>query len=310
MARAEAVDGQVPARVRPKPVIVAMAAALMLGACAQTGADGALFTSTLTPDTTEAAKLSAPSDPAAATAHWGKEFGKNPRNLEAALAYSQSLKATGQKRQALAVLQQASVFHAGNRRLASEYGRLALEFDQISLAKQLLETADDPTQPDWRVVLGRGTALAKEGRYKDAVPYFERAQTLANDQPSVLNNLALAYAMSGEAEKAEDLLRRAAAAGGSPVVRLNLAIVLGLRGKHEEAKQVAAQDLAPESATANAEYIRRMVKLDAVREPPPVAAAQPTPALKPVVASARSVPGDWATNVALAAEAPLAAAQR
>ena len=44
----------------------------------------------------------------------------------------------GEKRQALAVLQQASIFHAGNRALNSEYGRLALEFDQISLAQKLL----------------------------------------------------------------------------------------------------------------------------------------------------------------------------
>jgi Flp pilus assembly protein TadD len=279
-------------------VIAAVAAALMLGACAQPGADDAFTASMLAPD---AAQAAAPSDPAAAAAHWGKEFGKSPRNLEAALAYSRSLKAMGEKRQALAVLQQAAMFHANDRRLASEYGRLALELDQVSLAKQLLERADNPTQPDWRVVLARGTALAKEGRYKDAIPYFERAQTLAYDQPSVLNNLALAHAMSGEPDRAEDLLRRAAAGGSSPVVRQNLALVLGLRGKHEEAQQVAARDLKPEVAAANADYIRRIVKLDTAKA---VAASQPAPALKPAVASARAVPGDWATNVALAAEAP------
>jgi Flp pilus assembly protein TadD len=305
MARPEALSGRAPATLRP--VLVAVATALMLGACAHAGTDGGFDTATLAPDATAPGKSAGPGDLAAATAHSAKEFGKNPRNLEAALAYAKNLKAMGEKRQALTVLQQAAIFHAGDRRLASEYGRLALDLDQVSLAKQLLERADDPTQPDWRVVLARGTVLAKEGRYKDAIPYYERAQTLAHDQPAVLNNLALAHAMSGEAEKAEGLMRRAAAAGGSPMVRQNLALVLGLRGKHEEAKQIASQDLTPEHAAANAEYMRRMVKLEARgAAPTPVAAVQPA-ALRPATLVAADAPTpDWATVVA-AAEPQLAA---
>ena len=116
----------------------------------------------------------------------------------------------GEKRQALAVLQQASNFHAGNRDLNSEYGRLALEFDQVSLAQKLLEQADDPANPDWRMISARGTVLAKQGSYRDAIPFYERALALAPDQPSVLNNLALAHAMEGNADQAEPLLKRAA----------------------------------------------------------------------------------------------------
>jgi Flp pilus assembly protein TadD len=241
-----------------------------------------------------------------ATAHWGKEFGQNPRNLEAALAYAKNLKAMGQKRQALAVLQQASTFHASDRRLASEYGRLALDLDQVSLAKRLLEAADDPAQPDWRVVLARGTVLAKEGSYKDAIPYFERAQGLAHDHPSVLNNLALAYAMAGEAEKAEGLLRRAADAGATPRVRQNLALVLGLRGNYEEAKKVAAQDLAPEEAAANAEYLRRMVKLEPAAAPssPTVAQAGTGTATTGASSAPEAAKANWTPVVALASETP------
>jgi Flp pilus assembly protein TadD len=303
MARPEALSERAPAALRCRPVLIAVATALMLGACAHSGTDGGFDIATLAPDAAEPGKSAAPGDFAAQTAQSAKEFGKNPRNLGAALAYAKDLKAMGEKRQALTVLQQAAIFHASDRRLASEYGRLALDLDQVSLAKQLLERADDPTEPDWRVVLARGTVLAKEGRYKDAIPYYERAQTLAHDQPSVLNNLALAHAMSGEAEKAEGLMRRAAAAGDSPMVRQNLALVLGLRGKHEEAKQIASQDLTPEHAAANAEYMRRLVKLEAQ----PIAVAPIAAVLKPAVASAGAVSGDWATNVALAAEAPLPA---
>ena len=60
------------------------------------------------------------------------------------------------------MLQQASLISGSDKRIASEYGRLALEMDQVSVAKKLLEVADDPGNPDWRVVLARGTVLAKK----------------------------------------------------------------------------------------------------------------------------------------------------
>ncbi len=172
-------------------------------------------------------------DLAKATTYWGKEFTKNPRDPKAALNYAKNLKAMGEKRQALAVLQQASIFHGGNRELNSEYGRLALEFDQISLAQKLLEQADDPTNPDWRVISARGTALAKQGSYRSAIPLYERALALSPEQPSVLSNLALAHAMDGHPDRAEPLLKRAARAGGGddPRVTQNLALVLGAAGQ-------------------------------------------------------------------------------
>ena len=81
----------------------------------------------------------------------------------------------------------------------------------MSVAQKLLEQADDPTNPDWRVISARGTVLAKQGSYRDAIPLYERALALAPDQASVLNNLALAHAMEGHPDKAEPLLKRAAA---------------------------------------------------------------------------------------------------
>ena len=57
---------------------------------------------------------------------------------------------------------------------------------------------------------------------------------------SVTNNLALAYALDGKADKAEELLRKAVASGHEDKrVRQNLALVLGLQGKFDEARQVA-----------------------------------------------------------------------
>ena len=178
-----------------------------------------------------------------------KKFAKNPRDLKSALNYARNLKAMGQKRRAISVLQQAAIFHGHDRELAGDYGRLALEFGQLSVAKRLLAAADNPTKPDWKVISARGTVLAKEGKYGEAIPFFERALSLAHNHPSLVNNLALAHAMSGEAERAEGMLRQASIANpASPKIRQNLALVLNLQGRYDEAKQIASQDLAPEKA--------------------------------------------------------------
>jgi Flp pilus assembly protein TadD len=270
-------SGFIPA-ARTVRAVAAAFVCLAAGAC--TSGSGPLDLASSPVNDPEAASKDTRTDIAKATDTSGKEFMKEPRDPDKALAYARNLKAIGEKRQALAVLQQASNFNAGHRGLNSEYGRLALELDQVSLAQRLLEAADDPANPDWRIISARGTVLAKLGSYRDAIPLYERALALAPNQPSILNNLALAHAMEGQADKAEPLLRRAAAADGKdPRVNQNLSLVLGLQGKYDEARVVAARDLPADNAADNVDYVRRIVKL----EPRPM--SQPQPAL-PSIAKA------------------------
>ncbi|WP_439542224.1 tetratricopeptide repeat protein [Hyphomicrobium sp.] len=291
-----------PKPVRSVGVIAALSACLMLGACAQVGGDesGGLF-SALAPETAQPAAAQQPSDPLQATEYWGKEYGKNPRDLDAALAYAQNLRVTGQKREAMAVLQQASIIHGSDKKLAADYGRLALELDQIGVAKKLLAVADDPTNPDWRIIMARGTVVAKEGSYREAITFYERAQALNPGHPSVLNNLALAYTMSGEPERGEQLLRQASAGGNENAkVRQNLALVLGLQGKYDEATKIASVDLEAAQAQANTSFLKKMVKLDAK----PMTPAGPAPdAWAPAVVAAKA-PAAAATPAAVVSVTP------
>jgi len=275
----------VPCRVLSglKSLSLAVAGALALSGCAQLG------------DLTGSASAPPPAAAAGATDatsqteleraldYWAKAYAKNPRDAEAGLAYAKNLKAIGRKPQALAVLQQIAMFHGSNKAVLSEYGRLALEADQVTTALKVLEQADDPANPDWRVISARGTAMAKLGKHKEAIAFYERALALAPDQPSVVNNLALAYTMDGQAEKAETMLRAAVAgANPDPKIRQNLALVLAVQGKHAEARAVAGQDLSPEHADANIAFLRKLVKADAPPQPEPaVAAAGPMPAAAP-----------------------------
>ena len=153
--------------------------------------------------------------------------------------------------------------------------------------------------------------MAKQGQYKAAIPFYERALTLSHNQPSVINNMAMAYAMSGDPKKAEELLRPVAGIDASPKVRQNLALILGLQGRHDEAKSLASKDLPAESATANSEYMRRMVKNTAKTDankvaqtdvPKPfatsVAKALEAAPMKPASIDTAAAGESWSTNVA------------
>lgn len=221
--------------------VVVAGLALSLGACSQSAdmLSGAL---TSPQAHTDVATSAAPSrsDLEKATEHWAKEYAKSPRDGKTAVNYAMNLKAMDRKAEALAVLQAAYMYNAQDREFLSEFGRLALDQGHAPLAQQLLERADDPAKPDWKIMSARGAALAQQGKYKDAIPFFERAQMLAPTQASVMSNLALAYTMDGQADRAEPLLRQAAAADeGDARVRQNLALVLRLQGKADEANRFA-----------------------------------------------------------------------
>lgn len=254
-------------RVRSASLLAVITSALLLGACASGGNDilqDAVATKLPDPAATNPIKTAATdkaevrSELQKATEYWGKQAAERPNDPRAAVNYAKNLKALGAKKEALAVLQEASKENPADRELLSEYGRLALEHDQIQTAQILLEKADDPVKPDWKVVSARGTVMAKLGRQEEAIQFYERARTLAPEQPTVLNNLAMAYAMNGDAAKAETLLREAQAQNPEDTrFTHNLALVLGLQGKHGEAQKLSSG--GNDSVAQNADVMRQMV---------------------------------------------------
>ena len=195
------------------PVLAAIAASLLLSACASSGNPLSLTKQEMVAQA--ASSSNTKSELAKATEYWGKAHAEKPADATAAMNYAKNLKAMGQKQQALVIMQEAHRHNPSDRHVNSEYGRLALEFDQISTAQKLLEQADDPVNPDWKIVSARGTVLAKQEKFAEAIPQFEKALALSKDQPSVMNNLALAYVLNGEAPKAEAMLRQASAQHGA-----------------------------------------------------------------------------------------------
>jgi len=191
---------------------------------------------------------------------FAERYRANPADPEVAIRYARALRAIGQRAQAAAVLQQSAVHNPQNREVLGAYGRALADAGNFQLALEVLDRAHTQDDPDWRILSVKGAVLDQMGRHADAQRHYASALRLKPDEPSVLSNLGLSYALSKDLPKAEATLRRAAAQpGAEPKVRQNLALVIGLQGRFQEAEQVASSDVPPNEAASNVAYLRQML---------------------------------------------------
>jgi Flp pilus assembly protein TadD len=191
---------------------------------------------------------------------YGPRYRANPRDADAAIRYAWALRGIGQRTQAAAVLEQASILNPKNRAVLGAYGRALADAGNFQQALDVLNRAHSPDQPDWRILSVQGAVLDQMGRHAEAQDYYASALRLRPDEPSVLSNLGLSYALAKNLPKAEETLRRASARGSAdPRVRQNLALVVGLQGRFQEAETIARADLPAAEAAANVSYLREML---------------------------------------------------
>src|SRR4029079_14993806 len=147
---------------------------------------------------------------------------------------------------------QASIRNPRSMLLLGSYGRALAEAGQYKQALETLNRAHTPDNPDWRILNAQGAVLDQMGRPGEAQRYYASALKIIPDEPSVLSNLGLSYLLTKDLKNAEDTLRRAVAQpNAEPKVRQNLALVVGLRGRFEEAEKIARSDLPENEAAAN-----------------------------------------------------------
>jgi Flp pilus assembly protein TadD len=191
---------------------------------------------------------------------WGERYRAMPNDPDTAIGYAQALRAIGQRSQAVAVLEQASLHNPKNIGLLGAYGRALADNGTYKQALDVLNRAHTPEQPDWRILSVQGAVLDQMGRHDDAQRYYATALRIKPDEPSVLSNLGLSYALSKDLVRAESTLRRASVQSRvDPRVRQNLALVVGLQGRFQEAESIAQADLPNETAAANVAYLRQML---------------------------------------------------
>ncbi len=168
---------------------VAAILAVGLGGCQTAMSD---ITGSLSPK----AETGGDADPRRSVDVYGERYRANPKDADAALLYGQALRATAQRSQAVAVLEQATIAHPGNKALLAGYGRALADNGNFQQAFDVLTRSHSPDNPDWRLLSVQGTVLDQLGRHDEARRYYESALKIVPEEPSVLSNLGLSYVLS------------------------------------------------------------------------------------------------------------------
>lgn len=191
---------------------------------------------------------------------WGRRYDSNRKDKATAITYARALHALDQNAQAVAVLQGLAIQNPEDMKVLSAYGKALADAGKLKEASDVLDRAHTPERPDWSVLSTQGSIADQVGQHDDARNYYEAALKIRPNEPTVMSNLGLSYALSRNLPRAEETLLQAARQPAADMrVRQNLALVLALQGKFDQAEEWSRRDLSPVDAAANVASIRQMI---------------------------------------------------
>lgn len=238
-------------------LLLTLALPLMVGGCMTGGGIGDITASigrpsTVLPPTDEGKRRY--------TEQWARRFEANPADKISALNYARGLRALTEYAQAVAVLQQAAIKHPSDFEILGAYGKALADDGQLRQAADVLSRAHTPENPNWTILSAQGVVADQMGDHAAAQSYYDAALKIVPAEPSVLSNLGLSYALDKHLDQAEQTMRQAVASPRADArVRQNLALVLALEGKFNEAEDLEKYDLSAADAAANVAQIRQMI---------------------------------------------------
>lgn len=193
----------------------------------------------------------------------GDRYAKNPKDRNAGLQYATLLRMTGKNAQALAVMRQIAILYPRDREVLAAYGKAQASAGELEQALGTINRAQTPDRPDWKLKSAEGAILDQLGRAEEARAAYRDALDIKPNEPSVLSNLGMSYLLTRDLKTAESYMRSAISQPGADSrVRQNLALVVGLQGRFQEAENIARQELTAEQAEANMTYLRAMLSQD------------------------------------------------
>lgn len=195
-----------------------------------------------------------------AAASLGQSYTKDTNNQAVAMKYAAVLQMNGDVEQSLAVMRKLVISYPKDRDVLAAYGKALAANGQFEPALDAVRRAQTPEYPDWKLVSAEGAILDQLGQKDAARKDYRKALELKPNEPTVLSNLGMSYVLEGDLRTAETYLRSAAEQPNADSrVRQNLALVVGLQGRFDEAEKIAAQELSPDQAQANVAYLRKML---------------------------------------------------
>ena len=195
-----------------------------------------------------------------ATTRLGESYARSQTDKSIATNYAAALQMDGDADQSLAVMRKLAIAYPKDRDVLAAYGKALAANGQFEQALDAVRRAQTPEYPDWRLVSAEAAILDQMGQRDEARQDYRKALELKPNEPSILSNLGMSYVLEGDLRTAETYMRSAVLQPNADSrVRQNLALVVGLQGRFDEAEKIASQELSPEQAQANIAYLRQML---------------------------------------------------
>lgn len=201
-------------------------------------------------------------DHVSAANHYQNLLDRQPDNKEILLGLVRNLRYTGSGRTAVAVMKSYAVKYSDDPAFLIEFGKAKLAVSEAQGAIQYLKKAIEKGGDDWGAYSAMGIGYDLLQSYAEAWEAYEKALALSGNNPAVINNMALSAALNGKLPLAISVLEDAPLeARRYPQIRLNLALLYGIKGDLKKAEAMAKMDLDEEAVRNNlAVYERFHVK--------------------------------------------------
>ena len=133
------------------------------------------------------------------------------------MTYARALHGLDQNTQAVAVLQNTAIQNPNDMEVLGAYGKALADAGRLAEAADILSRAHTPERPNWSVVSTQGTIADELGDHDAAREYYREALKIHPNDPTVLSNMGLSYALSRQLPRAEETLLLAAERSRAPI---------------------------------------------------------------------------------------------
>ena len=245
-------------RKRHWATLLALGLPLVVGGCASsgmstpTGSQPRQATAATTNPLALADRLKAEGNVSSAVSMYQQAHQANPGDIRPLLGLGECLLAISANADAAQAYGAALQIDPNNLEALRGLGHARILLGQPQFAVSQYQTAVKVAPTDIRSLNGLGVAQDMVGDHSAAQATYKRVLAIEPNNQSAKNNLGLSLALSGDNAGAikilEDLSK---SAGSSTVNRQNLALVYGVSGQLDQARQVSRADLPADAVDRN-----------------------------------------------------------
>jgi Flp pilus assembly protein TadD len=250
-------------RKRHWATLLAIGLPLLVGGCASSGMpthSGPMAGQTGAAPTNALAmadRLKAEGNVSSAVSMYQQAHYANPGDIRPLLGLGDSLLAISANADAAQAYGSALAIDPNNLEALRGLGHARILMGQPQFAVSQYQTAVRIAPKDIRSLNGLGVAQDMVGDHAAAQAAYKQVLALDPNNQSAKNNLALSMALTGDNAGAINILEDLSRSAGSTTVnRQNLALVYGVSGQLDQARQVSSADLPPDAVERNIATMR------------------------------------------------------